>query len=366
MRNVAGEIKGAQKAMQFCVNNDIGSIDIYYDYDGIEKWCTGVWKAKKSGTIAYKTFYDSIKDKIRVKFVKVVGHSGDKYNDLADKLAKSALGIGTCPDISHTMNTMTANNIQYDDFVAIIDLLKEDIKDLEIADCSVPYGKGFILSVKSPNKQKLTVIHYADKNKLCLQGKKEELFNQLSLYIVELLEPEEVPKFLNTVHKLSIDKDIIEIDFNMYFPSAKGRLTEKMNNYLHQAVYNLKITGDMYNATFLVEPAIRTLEAVLKTALLDNNIPIREVNKNYDSFFVFIKVNGVYKLRRKYIKPEHSSDLIECIEKCYNHFHNHRHTLSHWDNPQELEDTTRIIKTATEAHTLIKDTIKIIDDYFKL
>ena len=28
-----------------------------------------------------------------VTFVKVKGHSGDKYNDLADKLAKEALGI---------------------------------------------------------------------------------------------------------------------------------------------------------------------------------------------------------------------------------------------------------------------------------
>ena len=31
--------------------------------------------------------------KIDIKFVKVKGHSGDKYNDIADKLAKKALGI---------------------------------------------------------------------------------------------------------------------------------------------------------------------------------------------------------------------------------------------------------------------------------
>ena len=30
---------------------------------------------------------------IRFRFVKVKGHSGDKYNDLADRLAKDALGI---------------------------------------------------------------------------------------------------------------------------------------------------------------------------------------------------------------------------------------------------------------------------------
>ena len=93
MRNVAGEIKGAEFVMKYCIENNIPAIDIYYDYMGIEKWCTGEWKANKPGTIDYRDFYNSIKDKIKVNFIKVKGHSGDKYNDLADKLAKKALGI---------------------------------------------------------------------------------------------------------------------------------------------------------------------------------------------------------------------------------------------------------------------------------
>jgi viroplasmin and RNaseH domain-containing protein len=91
MRNVAGEIKAAEHAMQFCIDYNIKSIDIYHDYAGIAKWCTGEWKATKKGTKGYKAFYDSIKTKLFVNFIKVKGHSGDKYNDLADQLAKSAL-----------------------------------------------------------------------------------------------------------------------------------------------------------------------------------------------------------------------------------------------------------------------------------
>ena len=93
MRNVAGEIKGSEFAMQFCIDNGIKSIDIYYDYAGIEKWCTGEWKTNKQGTEDYKNFYLKIKEKLSVNFIKVKGHSGDKYNDLADSLAKSALNI---------------------------------------------------------------------------------------------------------------------------------------------------------------------------------------------------------------------------------------------------------------------------------
>ena len=93
MRNVAGEIMGARAAMEYCIEQGIDKLDIYYDYQGIEKWCTGDWKTTKSGTTKYKEYYDSIKEKLDVRFVKVKGHSGDKYNDRADKLAKTALGI---------------------------------------------------------------------------------------------------------------------------------------------------------------------------------------------------------------------------------------------------------------------------------
>ncbi len=93
MRNVAGEIKGAQAAMAYAVEEGLKEITIYYDYAGIAFWCLGDWKANKEGTIAYKEYYDSIKEFVKVNFVKVKGHSGDKYNDMADALAKEALGI---------------------------------------------------------------------------------------------------------------------------------------------------------------------------------------------------------------------------------------------------------------------------------
>lgn len=93
MRNVAGEIYGAMAAMEYAMENDIKKLTIYYDYMGIAKWCTGEWKTNKDGTIAYKKFYDKIRKKVDITFEKVKGHSGDKYNDLADKLAKKACGI---------------------------------------------------------------------------------------------------------------------------------------------------------------------------------------------------------------------------------------------------------------------------------
>lgn len=93
MRNVAGEIKGAEAAMEYAYTYGMDRITIYHDYEGIAKWPLRQWKANKTGTQAYQAFYDKISESVDITFVKVKGHSGDKYNDEADRLAKEALGI---------------------------------------------------------------------------------------------------------------------------------------------------------------------------------------------------------------------------------------------------------------------------------
>ena len=90
MRNVSGEIKGAMRAMEEAAELGKKKIYLHYDYEGIRSWALGFWKTNKDGTIYYKNFYDSIKDKLEVKFIKVEAHTGVKYNELVDKLAKEA------------------------------------------------------------------------------------------------------------------------------------------------------------------------------------------------------------------------------------------------------------------------------------
>ena len=92
-RNVAGEIKGAGFVINYCINQGISEIDLYYDYIGIEKWFTGEWKARKPISMVYQEFANTVKDKIKVNFIKVKSHSNVYYNDLVDLLAKEALGI---------------------------------------------------------------------------------------------------------------------------------------------------------------------------------------------------------------------------------------------------------------------------------
>ncbi len=89
-RNVIGEIRGSVFAMNLALKNGYKRLILHYDYEGIEKWATGAWKRNKEATILYHEYFQSIRDKLKVEFVKVRAHSGDKYNEMADKLAKEA------------------------------------------------------------------------------------------------------------------------------------------------------------------------------------------------------------------------------------------------------------------------------------
>ncbi len=97
MRNVAGEVVGATLAMDWCEENIKKSagfvLTIYYDYTGIENWALANWKTNKEGTRKYKERAQDFMKSYVLRFVKVKAHSGDRYNDRADQLAKQAVGI---------------------------------------------------------------------------------------------------------------------------------------------------------------------------------------------------------------------------------------------------------------------------------
>ncbi|MGL4569946.1 MAG: viroplasmin family protein [Clostridium sp.] len=93
LRNVSGEVLGAMKAVEYAVNNGHKQVTIVFDYQGIESWALGTWKRNNEITTSYHNFMREKMKDIKISFKKVKGHSGDKYNDRVDTLAKAALGI---------------------------------------------------------------------------------------------------------------------------------------------------------------------------------------------------------------------------------------------------------------------------------
>ena len=83
---VGGELAATMRVISWCKQNNITAIDIYYDYRGIEMWARGSWKTEKPMTQAYAKFMKE--SGIKVHWHKVASHTGDKWNDVADELAK--------------------------------------------------------------------------------------------------------------------------------------------------------------------------------------------------------------------------------------------------------------------------------------
>ncbi len=90
MRNVAGEIKGAEVAIRRAIELGFKKIYLHYDYAGIEYWATGEWKRNRRGTQEYHAAVQELKDKIEIEFIKVDAHTGIEGNERADQLAKDA------------------------------------------------------------------------------------------------------------------------------------------------------------------------------------------------------------------------------------------------------------------------------------
>lgn len=90
-RNVAGELMGTMYAVRWSYSNGYTNILIRHDYEGIAKWFAGLWKANSYCAKKYLEYMNKYRNAMNISFEKVTAHSGDKYNEMADVLAKKAL-----------------------------------------------------------------------------------------------------------------------------------------------------------------------------------------------------------------------------------------------------------------------------------
>lgn len=101
MQNVAGEIIAVMAALEHLLNivkvQPTDTIEIRYDYLGIEAWTKdknepGYWKAKNPTTQAYRGYIQTVvRQRCKVKFTHVKGHSGDPGNNLVDHMCRDAI-----------------------------------------------------------------------------------------------------------------------------------------------------------------------------------------------------------------------------------------------------------------------------------
>jgi len=94
IRQIAGELKGAVRAVEYGLKQNETKIVIFHDYEGIAHHATGAWDRKEESSMEYyHTMQKLMNSGIEVIFVKVDSHTGDLFNELVDEKCKECLGI---------------------------------------------------------------------------------------------------------------------------------------------------------------------------------------------------------------------------------------------------------------------------------
>ena len=194
-----------------------------------------------------------------------------------------------------------------------------------------------------------------------VQGRKTNLFQLVTTAIIVNLDCGDFIKILRDAYEIRIDADKIDSDYKNELPSLQTvSLPGNISKLLKQSIIDLNNPGygDIEFSKYALS-ALRALEGVLKFNLSKCGIQMTS-----HGFNMFDKVNGVYKLQRSHSNGL-SVDCINKLENCYNYYYNQRHTLCHFGVVLWGMDTdTRIIDSKEEANSIIKDTLKVINDNY--
>lgn len=172
IRQIAGELEGAVKGVEYALKKGEKKVVIFHDYEGISHHVTGLWERKDESSIQYyNKMNELINSGIEVIFVKVDSHTGDLFNELVDEICKEAIGVKS----DKAVDKLLSNNY----LKVANDSIKEHILKLAPSrnDKIIVLGKNDENSIRKGNNDRFQCIleHYKEDKE-----KAREQINNLS------------------------------------------------------------------------------------------------------------------------------------------------------------------------------------------
>ena len=192
IRQIAGELEGAVKGVQYALSRGEKKVVIFHDYIGICYHATGFWERREESS---KEYYNKMQQLmscgIEVIFVKVDSHTGDLFNELVDEKCKERLGIKSDKTVEKwlILNTITVASNE----------VKEEIMNI------APKGEKNIIIIDSKNrevKEKEEISNKKNKKETKIIGF-EELASSYSI------NPEEIKPIIDNLSSIDKTKFII-------------------------------------------------------------------------------------------------------------------------------------------------------------
>ena len=362
LRNVAAELEGVKEAINWAIQYNKAKITVYYDYEGIEKWATGEWKANKSITKDYVRFIGEKRNSLEINFFKVPAHSGVRLNEEVDKLAKDAL----LAKGHKTYNDGSVYFIGYgvQDWETIIQCINEENNQLTETIEPISLSKeqiGTRTRIKVTHGKNIVVINCYNNTKSYVQGKQNSLFQKIVASAVEVLtNSQSVVETLNSYHALTLTKTEVETKFEELLPNYRHFSSKHYANLL-SAVYNTMLTGYMPDYTCLVTPLFRAFEYYLHRILGDVMGLDTENDKGKNNFAYFTKnALGLFECNNPKVAVI-SAPQLAFLNRLYTKYNSIRHPYSHWS---ASDVDTAVITNIQDARQLLLDGLALIDQYY--
>ena len=365
LRNVAAELEAVKESVNWAVQYKKSKISIYYDYEGIEKWADGQWKANKAITKGYAHFIQEKRALLQVEFIKVPAHSGIEFNEEVDTIAKNALLAKGYKTYNDGSVYFVGYSVQ--DWQTIIECIND-----ENAGLSEKVISPLVLSketigarekIKVTQASSTVVINCYRNSKSYVQGKQTVLFQKIiSTAICLLGNKQTVIETLNSYHALTLTANEVETKFEQMLPYYRHESQKHYANLL-SAVYNTMLTGYMPDYTCLVTPIFRAYEYYIHRILGDVMGVATETDKGGNNFSFFSKnAAGLYECNSQ-SKSVLSAQQLNYLNTLYTKYNSVRHPYSHWS---ASDVDTAVITNIDEARNLLNEGIKLVNQYYTL
>lgn len=306
---------------------------------------------------------------LQIEFEKVPSHSGIRFNEEVDSIAKNALltkGHKTYND-----GSVYFYGYKQQDWEKIVQYInkeniglsdEEEISQLVLSTENIDLNRQRIRIRISQANNTVTINCYKN-SKSYVQGKQTALFQKIISTAICLLQNKQVViKTLNDYHALTLTEKEVEVKFQEMIPNYR-HVSQKHYANLLSAVYNTMLTGYMPDYTCLVTPIFRVYEYYLHRILGDKMGLTTETAKGNSYFSFFSRnTNGLYECNNQKKKVLLEQQLIY-LNDLYTKYNKIRHPYSHWS---VNDNSTAVIGDIDEARDLLNEGIMLVNQYYSL
>lgn len=281
-----------------------------------------------------------------------VGKNQNLSKKLAEYIKENTL-VDSRPNICLSFREFSKESL-----CEMIEYLTTD-PNVEVLDDRTVQSGQRVIKFKGHQNDIVTVTYHTTST-LLLQGRPVTLYCQIIAFLTEYLSLGEVIESQSKFIKIPIKISDIQSELTSRLPYSFEKIDETTRKMIGASIAFTKLDIELPDYTAFVFPSLRALEGQIKCLFLSKGIHIT----NKDGFKGFFELKGnQFKLNSNGVSSINCSKTCFAIEKAYNYYINHRHSLFH---AESIPLGSTIIEDRNDAVKIIETVIKIFEEIYQI